>query len=165
MAAIPCKSLHRAKTKEERDRIKGRPLPERYVLAKFAMLRWDELDELALHVRNVLETSRVITPSVLKQALLKINDSKSRSLGEYCRFQSDPRDYERSDASRQAVWIVEEIEGFTGGNSEPPKPVYKIGESYAINAPVGPIWNVRVVGFRVEPANSPEAGRIRLKKV
>jgi hypothetical protein len=30
----------------------------------------------------------------------KVADGKSRSLGEYCRFDSDPKIYERFDSSR-----------------------------------------------------------------
>lgn len=165
MAALPCKSLEDTKSEEERNRRKRTPIPKAHALAKFAMLRWDELNELALQLRNLLGVSPVITPTILSEALQRINDAKIRGLGEYCRFQSDPKNYERFDASRNAVWIVADIEGYTPG-SKLPNSVFKRGEQHAVIAPVGSYTDLKVPGFaieRVEPEI--EAGRIRLKKL
>lgn len=164
MRSVSCESTNTATRKKAGETIKNQMLPPKLVLAKFAMLRWDELDELALHLRSYLRTARTITEGILKKALSDIRDTRSRGLGEYCRFQSDPRDYERFDASRKAVWIVEKIDGFVGGDAAPPEPVYKTAGSYVVEAPVGTFTNIKVPGYTVELSNvESESGRVRLK--
>jgi hypothetical protein len=163
MSALSCKSIEKAKTKDDKDKVKSKAIPEKHVLAKLAMLRWDELNELALHLKTALADANVITKDVLKTALLEINDSKSRGLGEYCRFRLDPV-YERFDASRKAVWVIKGIEGLAAG-TEAPRPVETVNGSLIVRATVGPMSNVEVPGFGVEAASEKgEAGRIRLRK-
>lgn len=156
MQSISCKSI---------EKTKGKPLPPKHTLAKFAMLRFDELNELALHLRDGLATQKTITKNILKAALLKINDAKSRSLSEYCRFRSDPLYYERFDASRNAVWVVTAIQGLADGAGIP-SPVVEIPNGMKfVKATVGSMTNVEVPGFQVEAANEDgEAGRIKLRK-
>lgn len=155
MESVPCKSIDDAKEKGEKDRLKSQSLPDDFTLAKFAMLRFDELNELALHLKEILAGAKAVTEDILKSALKKIKDAKSRNLGEYCRFLSDQDYYERFDASRNASWIVVDIDG-----SLPSQ------EMKNRNAPVGPITNLKVPGFSIEAANiKGEAGRIRLKAI
>jgi len=166
-AAMPadlCKSAEGVRTKQEREQVKGQALPGDRALAKFALLRWDELNELALHLKNGLAEKKVITEDALKAALLNINDTKSRSLGAYCRFISDKGDYERFDASRKAVWVITEIEGRKAG-APLPAPVETVNGLLVVRATVGPMTNVEIPGFRVEAADEKgEAGRIKLRK-
>jgi hypothetical protein len=169
-AAMPrerCKRTERIADKEKRNAIRAGVPPSSSVLAKFALLRWDELDELALHAHAVLGEKKVLTRAALVAALSLIKDGKSRSLGEYCRFTSDPKDYERFDISKNGRWIVDGIEGFTGG--KPPHPVEDVGGVLVIHAPVGPVERVRVSGYAVERIYKEKdqlvPGRIRLRRV
>src|SRR5258708_39674892 len=71
-------------------------------LAKLALLRWDELDELASHLSAVLKsqspTGRTISSRVLQTALGKVADSEWRKNKSYFDFfrdtHSERRDYE-----------------------------------------------------------------------
>jgi hypothetical protein len=87
-------------TKEEQDRLKASPLEEQFALSKFALLRYDELDELAAWIAPSLGEDALITPEVLKSALINIRDSRARTLGEYHRFASDYK-YQRFDVSKR----------------------------------------------------------------
>ena len=157
-----CKDLAKAATQKDRDEIGAERLPKDDTLSKFALLRWDELNELALYVEQGLGAESSISRDALVQALGRIKDSKSRPLEEYCRFVSDREDYERFDVSKNSLWRVTEIEGFADPKSQPPKPVRVIEGERFIDAPVGPIANVRVPGFTAERVGP---GKIRLKKV
>ncbi len=108
---------------EHKKVIGGEQLLEENVLAKFALLRFDELDELAAYLGEKPPKAKTISKEALGKALARIKDRKSRSLREYCRFRSDPDDYERFDTSRTARWLVSEIPGFTGTAADLPKPI------------------------------------------
>jgi ATPase family protein associated with various cellular activities (AAA) len=158
-AAMPmtrCEAAEKARKREDRERIRAGVLPNSSALAKLALLRWDELNELALHLASELDGRgantgkgvRTITQAALKNALLQIRDSKSRSLNEYCRFVRDPLQYERFDASRTASWVVNDGEGINK-NAPFPSSVRKINGRYIVYAPVGPITNLKIPGFTV----------------
>lgn len=160
--AIPprCEVLANATDKKTKDAVGAERLERKYLLSKFALLRYDELNELALQVQKILKNTKIISKGTLKTALGQIKDSKSRTLGEYCRFNSDREDYERFDVSKNARWIIEEIEGFA--DSAPlPKSVGKKNGVLFTDAPVGPLSNVSVSGYRAERIMP---GKIRLNK-
>jgi hypothetical protein len=77
-------------------------LDSEYLLAKFALLRWDELNELAYRLAKILKakrpTSVEIDADLLRQALGKIDDSewrKNKSYEDYLRDRgSARRDYQ-----------------------------------------------------------------------
>ncbi len=164
MPSEECAAAEGETEKEKRRALKAKSLPDKNALAKFALLRWDELNELALRVAPILGGT-TLTKEALEKALQGVNDGKSRSLGEYCRFSSDPKNYERFDASRNAVWIVTEIEGVD--DDKLPGPVRKGSNGrHFVDVPVGQAVNVP--GYRAESVyveGKPIPGSIRLKKL
>jgi len=159
--AIPrdeCDAIESARTKEERDALKAAPLKPKFILSKFALLRWDELDELAKELVPVLGTKTKITEKILEEALRGIRDTKSRTLGEYYRFLSDFK-YERFDVSKLAGWLVE-IQGFDP-TSDPPAPIERCGKHFILKDHVGSELALDLPGYRME--RLPE-GKIRLTK-
>ena len=149
--------IEKAKTRYECETLKATSLPDEFVLSKFALLRWDELDELAAQLSPLLTDSSVITADILRKGLKTINDSKSRTLAEYYRFLSDFK-YERYDVSKTAVWAVIKPED---SEIDPPPPVERIGEKLVLKAPVGPVPLIKVPGYKVEKA---ERGSVRIIK-
>jgi hypothetical protein len=160
MPIARCKEFAESDDKHRRV-IGAERLQEENVLAKFALLRWDELDELAAYLAEGLSTERAISKQALEKALTRIKDGKSRSLREYCRFRSDPDDYERFDTSRTARWLVSEIVDSTFTSAELPTPVAELDGVRAIDAPVGPAERLRVPGFVVERSGH---GQVRLRR-
>jgi ATPase family associated with various cellular activities (AAA) len=82
-------------------------LPPELMLAKFALLRYDELDELAYRLSQTLKVRfpvpRKISPDILEEALAKISDSewrKNKSYSDYLRDQGS----ERRDYQMRNVW-------------------------------------------------------------
>jgi SpoVK/Ycf46/Vps4 family AAA+-type ATPase len=77
-------------------------LDPEFTLAKLALLRWDELDELASRLSSVLKSkspkSRTISSATLEAALRKVADSEWRKNKSYFDFlrdrRSERRDYE-----------------------------------------------------------------------
>jgi len=160
-----CKNLEQETDKGKRDRIGAERLPKDCVLAKFALIRWDELHDLALHLEASMEGEKVVSKQALENGLARIKDGRSRSLVEYCRFRSDLEDYEHFDTSRNARWIVSDIEGFVGSAAELPPPIHEEDGVRVVDAPVGPVGNVKVPGYIVEKTGSGSApGHIRLRK-
>jgi predicted ATPase len=82
-------------------------------LAKFALLRYDELDELAYRLASILKSQsprpRQISRNVLKEALTQVADSEWRKNKSYADFLRDTRS-ERRDYQMLNVWEV------TGGD-------------------------------------------------
>jgi hypothetical protein len=148
MPVADCTAAASHQSKADRDAAQAKPLPVKNALIKLALMRWDELDELALYLSRMLSTA-VVGEDELRNALLQMVDGKFRSLGEYCRFESDPRNYERFDSSRSALWIVTRIDGLEGNQETLPKPVVRRGELKVVEAAIGSIENVRVDGFEV----------------
>lgn len=160
-----CSAIEKETNKENRKALKEAPLPKANALAKLALFRWDELSKLAVHLAPIVSGSS-LGKDTLEEALQQMNDGKSRSIGEYCRFASDPMSYERFDASRDAVWIITDIEGIDDLGDKSVLPVTKGSDgNYRINIPLGE--RASVVGYQVEPVNidgKPVPGNIRLRK-
>jgi hypothetical protein len=157
-AAIPrkvCEAIDRGATKEKQEVLKSTSLDKKYLLSKFALLRWDELDELAEALIGALGTSTMITGQVLKKALSKIRDEKARTMAEYYRFTSDYK-YERYDVSKLATWIVE----FVGGPATHAR-IKDRGDHQILQANVGAVPSVQVPGYLFEQATE---ARIRYIK-
>ena len=161
--ALPTKkseAIEKSTNKEDRDAMKAVALPKEFSLSKFALLRWDELDELATELEPELRKSTTITQRAMKAALGRIKDAKSRTLGEYHRFAYD-RLYERYDASKVATWVVTEIEGLDSREGTFPKPVKKGRKNNILQANVGSEMQVQIPGFKLEKLSE---GKIRLRK-
>src|SRR5260370_9351808 len=60
-----CKAAESASTQAKKNAIRTEGLPKDCTLAKFALLRWDEMDELALQVEAVLGKKKSITKHAL----------------------------------------------------------------------------------------------------
>lgn len=81
-------------------------LGSEFVLVKFALLRWDELDELAYRLATILKAlpriPRKVLPDILRQALAEVADSewrKNKSYDDYLRdTRSERRDYRMLNA-------------------------------------------------------------------
>jgi hypothetical protein len=75
-------------------------LKRKLALAKFALLRWDELHELAYHLSEILKAAsdKAVTTDILREALMRISDSEWRKNKSYLDFlrdvRSERRDYE-----------------------------------------------------------------------
>jgi hypothetical protein len=82
-------------------------LNSRYVLAKFALLRWDELNELAYRLAITLKSKhpipRKLATEVLEHALNQVADSEWRKNKSYMDYLRDTRS-ERRDYQMLSVW-------------------------------------------------------------
>lgn len=78
-------------------------------LAKFALLRWDELDELALRLKGILSGAssdpKTISADILRQALEEVADSQWRKNKSYLEYVRDTKS-ERRDYQMLNVWEV-----------------------------------------------------------
>jgi len=99
-------------------------LDNNYALAKFALLRYDEIDELAYRLANILKERptipRNIPNDVLKDALAKIADSQWRKNKSYSDFFRDMRS-ERKDYQMVSIWrltgrLPKSVRGFVNSN-------------------------------------------------
>jgi hypothetical protein len=137
-------AIEKARNKDDQEYLKAAALDDKFVLSKFALLRFDELNELASQMESALRSSTIITADVLEKGLKGIRDTKSRTLGEYYRFASDSK-YERYDVSKNATWLVEIVGWDTANN--PPKPIERRGEQYVLTQPVGSKPMIQVDGY------------------
>lgn len=158
-AAMPNKecdnAAEKARSRSENDALKKElqslRLPLGSVLAKFALLRWDELDELAFQIASLENKDEItLTKDVLAKALGNIADGSSRSMADYCRFRIEQQTYERFDRSRKARWKVQGIEGIGGVGAKPPEPVLDEDGAWFIDTTVGPADQVKVKDYEVE---------------
>jgi hypothetical protein len=83
------------------------PVAEESVLAKFALLRWDEIDELALRIAELLKAKspipKQISSRLLREALSQVKDSEWRKNKSYLDYLRDTRS-ERRDYQMLNVW-------------------------------------------------------------
>jgi SpoVK/Ycf46/Vps4 family AAA+-type ATPase len=78
------------------------PIDPAQMLAKFVLLRWDQLDEL---VKAAINDSK-ITENIMKTALAEVHDRKLLVRAPYIDFVSDLK-YPRRDFDKHWVWIAE----------------------------------------------------------
>jgi hypothetical protein len=139
------------------ERLREQPLESDFALAKFALLRYDEMDELALRLAQIIKSlspkPRKISQEMLKTALKRINDPEWRKTKSYLDYLRDRRS-ERRDYEMVNVW---EIEG---------TPVGMAG----LKSTNGVNWLVRTVDSRDEIAipnhkvSFLPSGRVRVGK-
>jgi hypothetical protein len=96
----------------------------------------------------------------MKAALDRVRDSKSRTLGEYYRFISDPH-YERYDASKIATWVVTEIQDFDDKKDALPPPILRGSKNKILRAHIDSEDRVDIQGYELEKLSE---GKIRLRK-
>jgi hypothetical protein len=98
------------------------PLPREYTLAKFALLRYDEIDELAYHLSGILRetTARKITNDILRRALANVSDSvwrKNKNYSDYLRdIKSERRDYKMLRVWQCTRSVKKPLPGLTPSN-------------------------------------------------
>jgi hypothetical protein len=150
--------IDNASNKEEKEKLKSAPLDEEFILSKFALLRFDELDELAEHMVADLPSTGLIGDELLTAGLLKIRDKNSRNVGEYYRFTSDYK-YERFDVSKMGTWLIE-MPSPTPENL--PAGISRRGDKFLATAQLGSMPTLDIPGFTVEL--QPEA-RLRITPI
>lgn len=89
-----CSPISAEPDKGKREILESKGIPDEKALFKFALLRYDELGELARHLQLRLKKGSVVTKAMLKNGLLDIRDGCWRNLGEYDQYLSGPA-YER----------------------------------------------------------------------
>jgi hypothetical protein len=127
-------------------------------LAKFALLRYDELDELAYRLALILKASSPvlskISPEILRQALTQVADSqwrKNKSYTDYLRdTQSERRDYQMLN-----VWE------FAGTTKDPIPGLLSSNESMWLARAVESLEDIEITGFRLSPE---PRGRVRIQR-
>lgn len=95
-------ALERAGAALEPDANREASLADSDVLAKFVLLRWDQLDELAFQLRAAGGT-KIIDEATMKRALGAIGDQKLRLKAPYLEFLADLK-YPRRDFDKELVW-------------------------------------------------------------
>ena len=132
--------------KEAREALSEEKLSDEYTLAKCALLRWDELNELAFRLSEILNYEspipKVISTKALQEALRHVEDSEWRKNKSYFDFLRDTRS-ERRDYQMKNVWEVSE-----GTKNSSPELVSS-NESCGSQEPL-----IRPVTFRFQASHS-----------
>jgi hypothetical protein len=94
-----------SKIEEEKDSTKLKELPPELVLAKFLLLRFDQLPELAAAIRkhSAGKTNLTLSPALMKEALCEIADPFLNVCKPYRDF-VDSKKYEQHDFSMLNLW-------------------------------------------------------------
>lgn len=101
------KAIEALSGREEREKKLSEAWPQ--PLAKLALMRYDELPELAYRLKEVAPSGGVISSAMLAAALRAVRDGRSRLTREYFEFQRD-REYCRRDYSKKTVWRLQGLE-------------------------------------------------------
>jgi hypothetical protein len=82
-------------------------LPEESILAKFLLIRWDQLQELAsaIRKRQAGQTSIILSRKLFEDALSDVSDPSLRKCGPF-RDYLRSREYEGHDFSKVIIWEV-----------------------------------------------------------
>jgi hypothetical protein len=153
-----CDQIARESNKEKREVLKSKPIDRDHVLYKFALLRHDELGELALHLRESLGGRSIVTKTLLEESLLKLKDGTWRNLGQYARYLSDPA-YARRDFTKQSAW---ELVNRSQIEVLPRNAIKERRDGvHLIVAPLNHSRNLNIPGYIAESAGP---GKVRLVK-
>jgi hypothetical protein len=130
------------------------------VLAKFALLRYDEIDELAYRLSKTLKAKspvpRIISAEILAQALTKVTDSEWRKNKSYSDYLRD-RERERRDFQMLNVWE------FKGRIKKPIPSVSSGNKSKWLAKAVESLDDIEIAGFRLSPKPRGRVGIQRSK--
>ena len=149
------KEIDETPDKERQEWLKAKPLTGDAVLAKFALLRFDELAELASDLATKVKTGATIGLGELRESLDLVKDKKSRTVGECYRFANDFK-YERYDVSKVGAWRVE---GYVSQAGPLPPPIEQCGKHLVVNVKVGALPPTAIPGYSVKPL----AGEAKLR--
>jgi hypothetical protein len=124
-------------------------LDDKFVLAKFALLRYDELNELAYRLARILiaspRTPVRIDTDLLADALKQIDDSEWRKNKSYVDYLRDRRS-ERRDYQMLNVWEVK------GSNGASPPGVACFNGSKWLAKAADALNEIKIEGFDLLPA-------------
>ena len=129
-----------------------------FVLAKFALLRWDELDELAYRLAATLKAqspaTERISPEILAEALKQVADSQWRKNKSYLDYLRDTQS-ERRDYQMLNVWeLSNSVDGSVPGLVPSNKPRWL---ARAVDSPK----DIEIPGFKLR---FEERGRVNIRK-
>jgi len=129
-------------------------LTDDHMLAKFALLRYDELNELAYRIAKILVTNSrppfKIDESLLTEALIQIDDSEWRKNKSYVDYLRDGRS-ERRDYQMLNVWKVKNSDEISAAAQL----VSLNGSKWLVRA-VDSLKDIKITGFDLAP--SPPGG-------
>src|ERR1017187_5540277 len=124
-------------------------LDDKYMLAKFALLRYDELNELAHRLARILianpRTPVKIDTALLEEALKQIDDSEWRKNKSYVDYLRD-RKSERRDYQMLNVWEVK------ASNDVSPPGVASFNGSKWLAKAADALSEIKIQGFELLPA-------------
>ena len=134
-------------------------LDNNYTLAKFALLRYDEVDELAYRVATTLrkrtKATRTISNDTLREALRSVSDSqwrKNKSYSDYLRdIESERKDYQMVN-----VWEL------SGKNIPEAEEIVARNEKHWLVKPGESLSDVFIKGFKPRPTSP---GHVRLQAI
>ena len=128
------------------------------VMAKFALLRWDELNELAYRLANILKSResipRKISAPILAEALTAIADPEWRKNKSYVDYLRDTRS-ERRDYQMLNVWE------FRGKPKKTPPGLVQSNGARWLTAVVDSPKDIEIPGFRLR---FKEGGRVEVQQ-
>ncbi len=130
------------------DQWRDEKLSRTVALAKFVLLRYDELDELAHRLSEILKVqvpvSRRISAEALREGLVRVADSEWRRNKSYLDYLRDTRSGRR-DFEMVRVWEV------TGRAKTGISDVIEINGSRWLAKPLESLKDIRIPGFRLRP--------------
>jgi hypothetical protein len=135
---------------------KGKTLPKKNALAKFALLRWDELPELAVYLHQEFDDGAAVSNSSFTTMLQKLSDRRLNSLREYFAYVQGPK-YARRDYGKLSVWALEGLEF-----GEIPRGAKQLGSRMVYPTPLSTASQIKLEGYSVEALGM---GQLRLKKL
>jgi hypothetical protein len=123
-------------------------------LAKFALLRWDELYELAQQLASALRSyapmPKVVSAKILRESLTRISDSQWRKRKNYLDYIRDTQS-ERRDYQMLNVWA---ISGDVDLSALAEFGVTHRNGRYWLSRPVDSPQEITIPGFEVVPTDS-----------
>ena len=86
--------------------LKDAELAGENILAKFLLVRWDQLPELAMHLRDQMGSSKIVEIKHLRDALARLQDRRLGVIGTYADYFAGLQSIRR-DFGAQCVWRLE----------------------------------------------------------
>lgn len=109
-------AMPKFKPGDDPKKLAKKDLPAKNALAKFVLLRWDELAELAVHLNEHVADGETIDKLKLSEALKNVRDGRWRTQREYFEYWQGPS-YERRDFGKTRTWDVRAKEPLRGNST------------------------------------------------
>lgn len=136
--------------------LEKKQLAPKNALAKFILMRYDELDELAEILHGMLGKETHIDQKLLSKALQQIGDGLWRTQREYYEYRRAP-EYRRRDFSKQSIWIIEGL-----SDSQLADKVPKIAGLRVLDTPKATAAEIQFDGYATDNLGN---GTIQLRKI